>query len=364
MPRINVEDSFWSDYRFFDFAAAVGCRFKAIGILVCAWKLAQEFWRSDAKKKKPGRLLIPADRWASSRFPESLFECGWAERRENGDVYLKGSEDAFKWLEEKAINGRKGGSSDGKQTEAIAKQTEAIASFRLANGRYRLANGSERKQTEASSTSSSSSSSSSSSDQIQNTDPNGSVARAPSVHDAPAPGRPPAKRTPRKRVKETQEGPQTGELVPTDTPKPGNAVYRVFEAYRDSMLAMWSTPVQSTGFVLRQCKNLIERVGLDAALQIAAYYPSRKTDWYVKKGHSPEFMVSDHSTLLREISTQVRLTPGVVKHITEQQTSEEQARLTGLGAYVDPFAIDEEEPAPVDGARFLREAPTQKLLEG
>lgn len=201
--------------------------------------------------------------------------------------------------------------------------------------------------------------------EAENTDTNVSVPRAPSVPDGAPLETPPAKRTPRKRVKEAQEGPKTEVLVPSDTQKLPNAPYRVFEAYRDSMLAHWSTSVQPTPFVLAQCKNLIARVGLESALQIAAYYPSRNSDWYVKKGHSPEFMVSDHSTLLREISIQVRLTPGVVKHITDQQSAEENARLNSLGAYVDPFAIEEEASAPREGARFLREtSKLEKLLEG
>jgi len=98
MARINVEESVWKDSRYTDLCIMVGCRWKAIGLLVAAWRLAQEYWKPEKSKNHEGRQPIPADVWARERFPDAIIECGWFERLNDGTIRAHGADDAFGWL--------------------------------------------------------------------------------------------------------------------------------------------------------------------------------------------------------------------------------------------------------------------------
>jgi hypothetical protein len=90
----------WADPRFDALKIMVGNEFVAIGIMVKAFKLAQEFWGND-------RSLIPIETWDLYPF-NALEKAGLAERTEAG-IYVKGSEENFDWLYKKRSSGRAGG---------------------------------------------------------------------------------------------------------------------------------------------------------------------------------------------------------------------------------------------------------------
>lgn len=100
MARINVEDSWWTDPRRNLLARLVGKESTADGIALKAWRVSQEYWR----KKE----LIPLDVFEALEGAAELLQAKIAEVREGG-VYLKGSTNHHKWLEERIKTAAKGG---------------------------------------------------------------------------------------------------------------------------------------------------------------------------------------------------------------------------------------------------------------
>lgn len=124
MARINIDDSIHSDHRFIALMIALGGDYyKAIGLLVSAWKLGQKH-----HKEEESDGLIPHEVWAGSPF-EKILECGLAEKKEKG-VYVKGGKKQFGWLEQKSSAGSVGGkiSAEKRAAKKKMKQNQASAS--------------------------------------------------------------------------------------------------------------------------------------------------------------------------------------------------------------------------------------------
>jgi len=139
MARINVEDGFFRDKRWLKLIIKVGCEHKALGLVCSAWILAQQNW---LKHKS-----IPAKAW--SKDFDILIECELASILSDGSFYVKGSERAFKWLEQKSNAGQK---SSEKKLLSLEKArsfrwNENDSSFKISehtlNGSERKVNGSE-----------------------------------------------------------------------------------------------------------------------------------------------------------------------------------------------------------------------------
>ena len=99
--RINVEAEFWDDPRLMKFAIKVGSELIALGAMLKAWKLSQQY-------ATPESLLIPHEVWEREDIPEAIFQVDLAVRQESG-VYVRGSEKHHNWLRQLRENGRKGG---------------------------------------------------------------------------------------------------------------------------------------------------------------------------------------------------------------------------------------------------------------
>lgn len=96
MARINIEDSLFKDQRWWKLMIKTQCEYKALGLIVKAWILAQEHW---LKYKS-----IPAKTWPKEL--NILIDVEFASKRENGDVYIKGSKKAFAWLDQRSNAGK------------------------------------------------------------------------------------------------------------------------------------------------------------------------------------------------------------------------------------------------------------------
>jgi uncharacterized phage protein (TIGR02220 family) len=92
MPRINVEDEFWSDPRLEILKEKIG-RFAAVGACLSMWKMAQKYWNGECKP-------IPKEVWTICGFPKELFDVGMAVETTAG-VYVKGSQKHFEWYKER-----------------------------------------------------------------------------------------------------------------------------------------------------------------------------------------------------------------------------------------------------------------------
>lgn len=113
MARVNIEDSVFSDNRFYKLVALVGSKRVALGCLVEAWVVAQ----SQHTVENPGGC-IPLAKWDEQECANELITCGLATL--NGDhIYMKGGESQFKWLTDAKVNGAKGGRPKAKSPKKI-----------------------------------------------------------------------------------------------------------------------------------------------------------------------------------------------------------------------------------------------------
>lgn len=110
MARINIEESLHKDKRFEKLMFKLGSKRMALGALVEAYILAQQFYLTSVNAR-----LIPLDVWSEQEIAPEILECGLAEIRENG-VYVCGADEQFAWLIQKSEAGKKSGASRAKKT--------------------------------------------------------------------------------------------------------------------------------------------------------------------------------------------------------------------------------------------------------
>lgn len=106
MSRINIEQSIFTDARFFNLSLKLGSRSKALGALVFAWEMAQRFFLKHES-------LIPLEDWIKLEGNKEIIESGLAELNQN-EVYVKGGRDHFNWIDKRSKAGQKGGRSSAK----------------------------------------------------------------------------------------------------------------------------------------------------------------------------------------------------------------------------------------------------------
>lgn len=108
MPRINIEDSIYQDHRFLDLCILEGGdRFRAMGILIYTWSLAQKWFLKNPEH------LIPIKEWNAAKIPDTVITANFVERKESA-VYVRGSEEQFAWLTQRRDAGLK---NKGKNVE-------------------------------------------------------------------------------------------------------------------------------------------------------------------------------------------------------------------------------------------------------
>jgi hypothetical protein len=100
MARINFEDRIFREQGFQDLMIEVRSRLLAKGIALELFQLAQEFWF-------PDRRPIPMDRFKAAGLPDILFAAGGLCELVEGDVYVRGSKQAFQWLFDASDAGKK-----------------------------------------------------------------------------------------------------------------------------------------------------------------------------------------------------------------------------------------------------------------
>lgn len=103
MARINIEDSLFRDNRYLKLCSLMGSPEMALGSLVMAWIVAQDFW-------KRSQFGIPKLEWKKRLLRYELILVNLAEIR--GDfVYINGSEKQFAWLTQCIKSGGMGGAA-------------------------------------------------------------------------------------------------------------------------------------------------------------------------------------------------------------------------------------------------------------
>jgi general stress protein YciG len=132
VARINVEDTIYKDPRFIRLATKLdGDIDKAIGCLVRAWSLAQQWYL------KPSQL-IPLSEWESQQINSAIIDVGLAERVD-GFIRMKGADEQFAWLKQRSDAGRRGGlksqanrDNDRQATES-GRQASSSSSISFSN---------------------------------------------------------------------------------------------------------------------------------------------------------------------------------------------------------------------------------------
>jgi hypothetical protein len=121
---------------------------------------------------------------------------------------------------------------------------------------------------------------------------------------------------------------------------------RVWEAYVAAMEQHWNTTPPRNAKTSAQAKRLAELLGVEQAIALAAYYPTRRSDYYVQAGHPFGILVQerDYAALLREMSLGLKLTKETVREIVRREEGEEYDRKCAIGLKQEnPFELTEAE---------------------
>jgi len=102
MPRLNIEDDWWSDPRREALGRLLGNEDMADIVMLKAWRCAQRYW-------KEGRKLIPRSVFNLLQGAHFILDVGLAKIDDSGHVYVSGSRGQFDWLHRRAEDGRRGG---------------------------------------------------------------------------------------------------------------------------------------------------------------------------------------------------------------------------------------------------------------
>lgn len=114
VARLNIEDKWWTDPRKQLLSRALGSEALATGVFFCAARLAQDYWKDE-------HGLIPKRIWDAVEHHQKLIDCGLAEIRPGG-IYLFGSEECFRWIEEKREKKVEAGKKGGAKRSERAKR--------------------------------------------------------------------------------------------------------------------------------------------------------------------------------------------------------------------------------------------------
>jgi hypothetical protein len=124
LARINIEDSIYKDARFFSLLMKLGDPDRAIGALVRAWSVAQEWFLSPEK-------MVPSAEWEKQKLRPEIIEVGFAERVD-GKIRMSGADEQFAWLRQRSESGKRGGlktqAKSPSDRQATAKRAQASSS--------------------------------------------------------------------------------------------------------------------------------------------------------------------------------------------------------------------------------------------
>lgn len=96
MARLNIEDSLYRDQRWLKLLEKTKCRFKALGLVINAWTLAQRNWLENKS--------IPKKAWDNDL--NILLDVGLAQKNKDGSYYVNGSKKQFAWLDQRSNAGK------------------------------------------------------------------------------------------------------------------------------------------------------------------------------------------------------------------------------------------------------------------
>lgn len=145
MSRINIEDSLFKDNRFINLVLKLGSRRLALGAMTECYIVAQKFW---IKCNGQG---IPIEEWKKECLEDLIIEVGLSTVNDRF-VYVHGSKEQFKWLEQRSNAGSAKKGKKNKKSNARSKKEDPFGITEELNDRPSTdVNGSERLETSSSS---------------------------------------------------------------------------------------------------------------------------------------------------------------------------------------------------------------------
>lgn len=294
MPRINLEDSLFRDVRFVNLCIALGSRRAAIGAIIEAWMLAQEFVTPNNPSGQ-----IPNDQWTLRGMADEVVGVGLARRTEDGTIEIAGAREHFAWLVQRQGAGSKVTDKklqqlqDARQKRAdkLSKNTE-----RNLNGSERELNGTEPLTLTTFSYSYSSSSSDSCSSLVSQDD------KSPGLNGTERT----LNETERKEKKPKADDPDAGLRKET------------WLAYADAYQLRWNVEPKRNATVNATIKNLVARVGEDAPA-LVRFFLTHNDGYYIKACHPITACLKDHVGLMTQMQRGQQITNADVRQLEKAQ---------------------------------------------
>ena len=139
MARINLDDSIYKQKSFEYLIIKLGSRRMALGALVEAFTLAQDYFLNAETNS-----LIPVEIWNREGMAPELLESGFAQLKKGG-IYVRGSEYQFNWLIQRQRAGIKSGITRLNSSKENKNKNLSHVSLpsTVVNGRSTVVNGAE-----------------------------------------------------------------------------------------------------------------------------------------------------------------------------------------------------------------------------
>lgn len=261
MARINIEDSIYKDDRFINLILKLGNKHTALGMMVSAWTLAQKHYLNETNDRS-----IPLNEWEQSGL-NLVLEVGLAEKQKNG-VYVKGSEEQFKWLHQRAEAGRKSAKNRDKKLKSKGK---------LEN--ERSLNETERQPTDATPL---------------------SLTLSPTLP-----------------LSLSQSS--FSEKVPAEKNLAGTELNRrIWFSYREAYMAKYGVEPARNATVNSQIKSLGQKLG-EEAVEVVKFYLKSNNSYYIRKSHDIAACLTDYATLRTQWLRNREITSADIKDFERAQ---------------------------------------------
>ena len=277
MARINIEDSLYTDARFYELVSLVGSLDTAIGSLVRAFIVAQKYWRKD-------KSLIPEAEWSKQKLNKALLDCGFASFR-NGSYYVHGSEEQFEWLVKKQESGRKGGKVSGESRRNDSNNLER--------------SNASKNEAKASKT-------------------NPLTLTHSLTHSL----------TPTLTLSQTQS--RSRNILPASLKAEKEVNKKIWESYFNAYRLRYGVEPVRNATVNTQISNLRKRLG-EEACKVVEFYLSHNDSFYLKSTHSVGLCLKDCESLRTQMLRGTAITNSMVKSFEKRnKTAETLAELDKL----------------------------------
>lgn len=294
MARINVEQELFMDPRFKSLVRTLNHREdEALGLVVRWWLTAQEWWG------KEGRQLVP-DQFFQLGHWDQLATVGLAEKRDAG-WYAKGSEERFKWYADICDKSR-----HGVEIRAQKKANPGVVPAGQPRGQPTGSKKPRKRQPYS--------------------QPSSSIYAPTSetavdnhcISDTPA------------AVSPVLILGQIAGLNPGDKPdfavrdKADNA--RVWDAYSAAYTQRYGAPPKSSSMGYGLCKRLVQRLGVQPAIEVARFFLTVNKRWYIENLHPLSSAVKDAEALHTQMVTGRTMTSTQADQKDRTQSNLEAAR--------------------------------------